>query len=128
MGGILWALFGNEEDGDCGERSWEPGYDTRLADPAFIAANPQYAANAAPLIKPDWWRRVCWTARNPAHNLMFHTLRKPDGPFLSIPGVLYIGFRPNKPQPGVTYTEEELKRLEARDGVFGAALFRGYGE
>lgn len=123
-GGLLWNLFGNEDDGDSGERSFEPGYDLRLADPEYIKANPHLTY--APLIQPDWWRRICWTARNPAHNLMFYTWRKPDGWFINTP-IGYIGHRPNKPVPGVEYTQDQLDWLAKRDGVFGAALFRKYG-
>jgi hypothetical protein len=88
---LLWALFGNDDDGAWGQRSGEPGYDGK---PFSV------------------WLAVCWWFRNPAHNLFFHVLRWPGGPFLSVKGCFYIGFRPN--------TDPR------RDGVFGAALFRGY--
>lgn len=91
---LLWALFGNDEDGAWGQRSGEPGYD---GHPFSV------------------WLAVRWWFRNPAHNLFFHVLRWPGGPFFNIPGVFYIGFRPNPDWP-------------ERDGVFGGALFRGYGE
>ena len=84
---ITWAIFGNDEDGIFGERSGVSGYDG---------------------IAPSFWQFVKWTTRNPLHNLFWHVLVWPGGPMLSIPHVLYIGFRPN--------------------GVFGAALGRGYGE
>lgn len=93
MSWLIWAFFGNDEDGQWGQRSGVPGYDGQ----------------------PDsLWLRVCWWFRNPLHNLFFHVLRWPGGPFLSVPHTFYIGFRPDS-------------RPE-RDGVFGAALFRGYGE
>jgi len=91
---LVWALFGNDEDGQWGQNSGVPGYQGQ----------------------PDSvWLRVCWWLRNPFHNLFFHVLRWPGGPFLSVSHCFYIGFRPDPDNP-------------ARDGVFGMALFRGYGE
>lgn len=88
---IIWALFGNDEDGNWGQCSGEPGYD---GQPYSL------------------WLAVSWWFRNPCHNLCFHVWRKPGGWFVNT-DYGYIGHRPNADP--------------ARDGVFGAALFRRYG-
>lgn len=49
----FWALFGNDEDGICGERGGPPG---------FIGM-------------PATWRNFLrWWVRNPLHNLCFHVI------------------------------------------------------
>lgn len=83
---VTWALFGNDEDGICGERSL---VETFKGGPVNLA------------------QFLRWTFRNPFHNLFFHVLAWPGGPFFkwgSVPGWNgYLGFRPPK-------------------GVFGAAF------
>lgn len=54
---VIWALFGNDEDGIYGP-------------PDFMSGSPQ------------WLRAVFWWIRNPAHNLTFHVLAVPS-PFTS---------------------------------------------
>lgn len=49
MNRVLWALFGNDDDGPTGP-------------PSFMPA------------APPWWRRVCWWIRNPAHNFTFYVI------------------------------------------------------
>lgn len=83
---IIWALFGNDEDGPYG------------------------------FYPHTTWGAIRWWLRNPFHNLTFHVLNWPGGPFWSWKykgwnG--YIGFRPHP------------------NGVFGIAVRRGdkkYGE
>ena len=45
---LAWALFGNDEDGVLGDRSFNPEQRDTI------------------------WIRVSWWCRNPLHNLMFH--------------------------------------------------------
>lgn len=45
---LIWALFGNDEDGVLGDRNYNPAQ-----------------------IDSIWWR-IGWWLRNPMHNLMFH--------------------------------------------------------
>jgi hypothetical protein len=110
---IIWALFGNDEDGYSGYNSGVAGY---------------HGVVPTPLLAIKWW------LRNPFHNLMFHVLRWPDGPFYmwnALGWYGYIGFRPNKPVKDVVYTKEELKWFADRDGIFGIAIRKGnkkYGE
>lgn len=77
MKSILWALFGNDEDGPYG------------------------------MFPHTCWGAVRWWLRNPLHNLCFHVINWPGGPFWKwgkVPGWNgYIGFRPP-------------------DGVFGIAI------
>lgn len=73
---MLWALFGNDEDGPYGIHSNIPGYDAAMGG------------------SETTWQAICWWFRNPFHNLFWHVLNWPGGPMLSISGVLYIGFRP----------------------------------
>ncbi len=76
---LLWALFGNDEDGLYGERSGVPGYE--------------------PDRPRTFWLRLCWWCRNPFHNLTWHVLRRPGGFFWTWgseePGRYggYFGFR-----------------------------------
>ena len=92
---IIWALFGNDEDGIYGSHSGVAGFDG---------------------VKPTWLVAVRWWLRNPFHNLVFHVLNWPGGPFWSWKAMGwngYIGFRPHP------------------NGVFGIALRKGnkkYGE
>lgn len=65
---ILWALFGNDEDGIYGPDDFLPG-------------------------KPQWYRAVRWWIRNPFHNLMFHVLSVPK-PFISYGTAPYDVFNP----------------------------------
>lgn len=99
------GLFSNKDDGDLGQTSGEPGYDPTAIDPK--------TGKPAPLIQPEWWRKVCWAARNPFHDWSFGDARKPGGWFVSVPLLGYIGHRPMPTEP-------------ERDGAFGAAPFRGY--
>jgi hypothetical protein len=55
---LIWALFGNDEDGIYGDRYWNPEQEKSI------------------------WRAVRWWFRNPFHNLMFHVLSVPK-PFTS---------------------------------------------
>lgn len=48
---VLWALFGNDEDGIYGTADFLPTC-------------------------PQWCRAVAWWLRNPAHNLCFHVIRR----------------------------------------------------
>ena len=48
--GIIWALFGNDEDGPIGDPGWNPSREDTV------------------LIRIKWWMR------NPFHNLMMHVL------------------------------------------------------
>jgi hypothetical protein len=47
---LLWAVFGNEDDGPIGDLAWNPNQDD------------------------TWKRRVGWWFRNPAHNLTFYVI------------------------------------------------------
>lgn len=47
---VVWALFGNADDGPIGDAGW----------------NPQRIDN--------WWWRLKWWVRNPFHNFCFYTL------------------------------------------------------
>lgn len=53
---VLWALFGNDEDGFYGDTSWNPEQ------------------------KKSLWIAVQWWVRNPFHNLTFHVIC-PKSPF-----------------------------------------------
>jgi hypothetical protein len=55
---IIWALFGNDEDGIYGDLNW----------------NPTQSKSA--------WIAIKWWFRNPLHNLFFHVLNVPK-PFTS---------------------------------------------
>lgn len=48
--GLIWALFGNEDDGTIGDRNWNPEQ------------------------KDTIWIRIKWWLRNPLHNLTFYVL------------------------------------------------------
>lgn len=128
--GLFDSIFGNKDDGPYGANSGVPGFDQRVTD-YKIEYNDDLARK--------------WALRNPAHNLTWGLLRWPGGPFWSwstpalkigskeiIPPLNgYIGWRPNKPEPGVSYTPEQLAELAARDGAFGIAgprTGRKYGE
>lgn len=50
MKGIIWALFGNDEDGPIGDTVWNPSRTDTIA------------------VRIKWWMR------NPCHNLMMHVL------------------------------------------------------
>lgn len=66
---LVWALFGNDEDGIYG------------------------------MYPHTTWGAVRWWLRNPFHNLCFHVLNWPGGPFLRYQGYgwdIYAGFRPWK--------------------------------
>lgn len=53
MNRIIWALFGNDEDGPIGNARWNPS-------------------------RTDTWLvRVRWWLRNPFHNLFFHVIGFP---------------------------------------------------
>ncbi|NVO13917.1 MAG: hypothetical protein HXX10_07760 [Rhodoplanes sp.] len=55
---LAWALFGNDEDGACGERSGVPTYGTTIPEADRVT-----------------WRQFArWQARNPAANLFVHAL------------------------------------------------------
>lgn len=75
---LVWALLGNDEDGDCGERSGKEGWDPRLGPVTLTCW--------------AWWRR------NPFHNLTFHVINWPwagrVGLLLNTPW-FYIGWRPD---------------------------------
>ncbi len=75
---VPWAIFGNDEDGIFGERSIVPTY-----------------GKDAPQTVRQFFR---WWTRNPLHNLFWHVLAWPGGPYKrwGKPGVWYgyIGFRP----------------------------------
>jgi len=50
VGNIIWALFGNDEDGPIGDAVWNP-------------------------TREDTWRvRLRWWMRNPFHNLTMHVI------------------------------------------------------
>lgn len=67
--GILWALFGNDEDGIYGDLSWNPEQ------------------------KRGVWIAIKWWFRNPCHNLTFHVLRVP-APFISMGDAPHDVFNP----------------------------------
>jgi hypothetical protein len=126
----LSKALGNDLDGKYGANSGVEGFDQSVTDYKIT-----YDDDLA----------LKWALRNPAHNLTWGLLRWPGGPFWawSTPAITiagkqlvpplngYIGWRPNKPEPGVTYTDEQLAELAKRDGVFGIAgprTGRKYGE
>lgn len=70
MSKILWALFGNDEDGIYGDASFNPER------------------------KKSVWLAVKWWWRNPFHNLCFHVLNVPE-PFTSVGDFPRDVFNPN---------------------------------
>lgn len=80
---ILWALFGNDEDGPYG-----PPYDGRET-----------------FFPRTRWGAVRWWLRNPCHNLFWHVINWPGGPLFKFgkrPGLNgYIGWRPRPDGNGV---------------------------
>lgn len=93
MKGVAWALFGNDEDGVYGERSKVPTF--------------------GPDAPRTQWQRVRWWLRNPFHNLFWHVLNWPGGPFFKwgAPYVGsgwngYIGFRPPNGVFGIAIRKE----------------------
>lgn len=80
---ITWALFQNDEDGPYG-------------------IYPHTTLGA-----------VCWWFRNPFHNLLFHVINWPSGPFFKwgkVPGWNgYIGFRPPSGAFGIALRYEKNK-------------------
>ncbi len=80
---IVWALFGNDEDGIYGDK--KPG--------------------ATLVYEHTWWGALRFWLRNPFHNALHHVLRWEGGPFWRSsperPGWdIYIGFRPFSNPPG----------------------------
>ena len=67
---VVWALFGNDEDGIYGDVCWNPTQ------------------------KKTVWIAVKWWIRNPLHNLFFHVLSVPK-PFFSIGDYPKDVFNPN---------------------------------
>ena len=53
---ILWALFGNEDDGIYGDEKWRAGRN------------------------PSPWLAIAWWFRNPFHNLFFYVIGVADRP------------------------------------------------
>lgn len=53
---LLWALFGNEDDGPYGDDKWRAGR------------------------ARTWWLAVQWWVRNPFHNLFFYVIGVADKP------------------------------------------------
>ena len=85
MKSIIWALFGNDEDSIYG--------------PAWFN-NGQHSK----------WIAIKWWIRNPFHNLLWHVLNWPGGPFFKwghSPGWNgYIGFRPPNGVFGIALKHE----------------------
>jgi hypothetical protein len=85
---LTWVLLGNEEDGLFG-----PPYEGR-----------------GTFYPPTLWGAIRWAVRNPFHNLLFHVLAWPGGPFWKwgkVPGWNgYIGFRPPKGVFGIAIRKE----------------------
>lgn len=84
---ILWALFGNDEDTIYG-RPDQGGYADHTA-----------------------WNAVKFWFRNPFHNLFFHVINWPGGPFFKFgkrPGLNgYIGWRPPNGNFGAAFRYEK---------------------
>lgn len=57
---LLWAIFGNDEDGPIGDARWNPER------------------------KDTWWIRAQWWLRNPCHNLTHHAIGIYGKPFVSL--------------------------------------------
>lgn len=77
---IIWALFGNDEDGMYGLHSGVDSFDITMGGQATTI------------------QAVHWWLRNPFHNLMFHVLNWEGGPFWAWKAFGwngYIGFRPH---------------------------------
>ena len=53
---LVWAIFGNEDDGTFGDANFKPLFDFKV------------------------WRAVAWWFRNPAHNLCFYVWGVADKP------------------------------------------------
>jgi hypothetical protein len=55
---LIWALFGNDDDGIYGDPVWNP------------------------LREKKWWIAMLWWVRNPFHNLTFYVLGITNKPFV----------------------------------------------
>lgn len=78
---LLWAFFGNDEDGPYG------------------------------FFPHTRWGAVRWWLRNPFHNLTHHVLAWPGGPCLRLGGtkpgwIFYLGWRPPDGHFGIKLTYE----------------------
>lgn len=65
---LVWALFKNEDDGEIGDRNWNPEQ------------------------KDSWKIRILWWIRNPAHNLCFFVIGMAGEPGVRVgdyPGTVF---------------------------------------
>ena len=62
---LVWALFGNEDDGPHGDKNFKC---------------PVLLWIITPSVNWRWWRAVAWWVRNPAHNLCFYVWGVADKP------------------------------------------------